>query len=456
MRMNHLRRKRHLARRSATLQGIPGFWAKAIMNHPQVSIIISAQDEDFLRYMIDFKVKMRSNPRSRCKLIFSFRDNPYFWNTVIGKEYSLDITGYRACRSTADHWFLDFVQGAPSCRLDTRSLIFLNWLSGHNCPESNRIAEVQVRSHPRSRCKLIFSFRDNPYFWNTVIVKEYYLAITRYRARPSTPVHWFWDFERGAPSHRLDSSCLNFLNWLSGHNCPESHRIAEVADEEQDQGSSQELEEKMVEEQCLERPGGPSERSAPNALQALTALQLEVSSLHEENRRSSVRFMRMNHLRRKRHLARRSAILQGIPGFWAKAIMNHPQVSIIISTQDEDFLRYMIDFKVQVWSHPRSRCKLIFSFRDNPDFWNTVIGKEYSLAISRYRARRSTPVHWFWDFERGAPSHRLDTRILIFLNWLLGHNCPESHRIAEIIGQDVWVDPMKYYSREDISAMRGS
>ena len=26
--------------------------------------------------------------------------------------------------------------------------------------------------------------------------------------------------------------------------------------------------------------------------------------------------------------------------------MNHPQVSIIISTQDEDFLSYLIDFKV--------------------------------------------------------------------------------------------------------------
>ncbi|KAB0337008.1 hypothetical protein FD755_025777, partial [Muntiacus reevesi] len=98
-----------------------------------------------------------------------------------------------------------------------------------------------------------------------------------------------------------------------------------VADEERDQGSSQELEEKTVEEQGLERPRGPSERPAPNALQALTALQLEVSSLHEENHRAYVRLMRMNHLRRKRHLARRSAILQGIPGFWAKAEVEQKQ-----------------------------------------------------------------------------------------------------------------------------------
>ncbi|OWK14788.1 hypothetical protein Celaphus_00000473, partial [Cervus elaphus hippelaphus] len=49
-----------------------------------------------------------------------------------------------------------------------------------------------------------------------------------------------------------------------------------------------------------------------------------------------------------------------------KQIMNHPQVSIIISAQDEDFPSYMIDLKVQVWSLPWSLCKLIFSFQDNP------------------------------------------------------------------------------------------
>lgn len=104
-----------------------------------------------------------------------------------------------------------------------------------------------------------------------------------------------------------------------------------VIDEERDQGFSQELKEKTLEEQGLERPGGPSERPAPNVLQALTALQLEVSSLHEENRRVSVCFMHMNHLRRKRHLAQRSSIFQGIPGFWAKAVSFLLQLAICLS-----------------------------------------------------------------------------------------------------------------------------
>ena len=93
-----------------------------------------------------------------------------------------------------------------------------------------------------------------------------------------------------------------------------------MVEEEQQQRSSQELEEKTVEEQGQERPRGPSERQVLEVLQALAALQVELSSKHEKNRRAYVQFMHKNHQRRKCHLAPRSAIIQGICGFWAKAV----------------------------------------------------------------------------------------------------------------------------------------
>ena len=93
-----------------------------------------------------------------------------------------------------------------------------------------------------------------------------------------------------------------------------------VTDDERQQGFSQELEEKTVEEQGWERPGGPSELPALDELQALAALRVELSSEHEKNHRAYIRFMHKSHQRRKSHLAWRSAIIQGIPGFWAKAV----------------------------------------------------------------------------------------------------------------------------------------
>ncbi|DAA33788.1 TPA: testis-specific protein-like, partial [Bos taurus] len=111
-----------------------------------------------------------------------------------------------------------------------------------------------------------------------------------------------------------------------------------VTDEEQEQWSSQELE-KTVEEQGQDRLGGPSEHQALDVLKAFAALQVELSSECEQNRSAY-------HQRRKHHMAWRSAITQSIPGFWAKTIMSHPQVSVMISDQDQDFLGYMIDLKI--------------------------------------------------------------------------------------------------------------
>ena len=76
----------------------------------------------------------------------------------------------------------------------------------------------------------------------------------------------------------------------------------------------------MVEEQGQERPGRSTELPGQDALQALATLKVELRSEHEKNCGAYFRCMSKNHQRRKPDLAWRSAILQGIPCFWAIAV----------------------------------------------------------------------------------------------------------------------------------------
>ncbi|XP_032331255.1 testis-specific Y-encoded protein 1 isoform X2 [Camelus ferus] len=231
-----------------------------------------------------------------------------------------------------------------------------------------------------------------------------------------------------------------------------------VAEEQEEEESQEEEEEEEVVVQAKEREEKPRKqgraepgRGPPTSLsplEALGALQLELSAVNAQANRAYLRLKRRVRRRREPRLDRRRAIIQDIPGFWAKAIVSHPQLSALISDQDEDVLSYMITLEAQELGRPEYRCRLMFFFRSNPYFCNQVILKEYHLSFAGYRACSSTPVQWFWDYERGAPSRRQDAVSLNFLNWLSGHDCPGSDRIAEIIVEDLWPNPLRYYPRE--------
>lgn len=74
------------------------------------------------------------------------------------------------------------------------------------------------------------------------------------------------------------------------------------------------------------------------------------------------RFGRTGRLR----LARRSFVIQSIPGFWVTAFLNHPQLSTMIMTRDEDMLCYLMNLAVRELRQASTQCKFKFCFWNNP------------------------------------------------------------------------------------------
>ncbi|KAB0372137.1 hypothetical protein FD755_015929, partial [Muntiacus reevesi] len=169
-----------------------------------------------------------------------------------------------------------------------------------------------------------------------------------------------------------------------------------VVEEKQEKVSSQELEEKS-EEQGQEHPmtGASSDQAPLEEMEALAALQVELNSVNKKDPRAYLGLQRKGHQRRKRPLNQRGAIIQGVPGFWAKAFVNHPQVTVMVSDQEEEMLSYMKHLKVSTGC-----CKIILFFYNNPQFQNEVTVKEYLISITGYQASHYTPIQGYLGFEK--------------------------------------------------------
>ncbi|XP_048193030.1 testis-specific Y-encoded protein 9-like [Perognathus longimembris pacificus] len=180
-------------------------------------------------------------------------------------------------------------------------------------------------------------------------------------------------------------------------------------------------------------------------LKELQALQLVLRPVNNQATKAHERLKQNLSKRQKTLLDSRSSNIRGIPGFWAQTFVNHPQLSAMISDQDEDMLSYIINLEVQELRHPKSSCKITFYFRNNPYFQNAVVVKEFVVDITGYRLCHSTPIHWREDYKIEADSHRNHNKSPNFFNWFTDHNFAGSNRITEIIRKDLWLNSLYYY-----------
>lgn len=187
----------------------------------------------------------------------------------------------------------------------------------------------------------------------------------------------------------------------------------------------------------------------------LEAIQLELDTVNAQADRA---FQQLEHKfgRMRRHyLERRNYIIQNIPGFWVTAFRNHPQLAPMIRGQDAEMLRYITNLEVKELRHPRTGCKFKFFFRRNPYFRNKLIVKEYEVRASGRVVSLSTPIIWRRGHEPQSFIRRNQEVVCNFFTWFSDHSLPESDRIAEIIKEDLWPNPLQYYLlREGVRRVR--
>ncbi|NXD60308.1 TSYL2 protein, partial [Corvus moneduloides] len=194
------------------------------------------------------------------------------------------------------------------------------------------------------------------------------------------------------------------------------------------------------EEEEEEQDEGPA-----RYLAALEAVQLELEAVEEEAARAFRRLRTRFCLRRRPHLQRRNRLIQHIPGFWVTAFLNHPQLSAMISDRDEDALSYMTSLQVEEFGQSRPGCRIRFFFSVNPYFQNDVVAKEFVRGPSGHLVSHSTPIRWWQGQDPRSRPHKGPPAPRSFFAWFGDHSFPAGDRVAEIIKEELWPNPLQFY-----------
>ncbi|XP_050609720.1 testis-specific Y-encoded-like protein 6 [Macaca thibetana thibetana] len=193
-------------------------------------------------------------------------------------------------------------------------------------------------------------------------------------------------------------------------------------------------------------PGpGPGPLNVGLHLNPLESIQLELDSVNAEADRALLQVERRFGQMHEYYLEQRNDIIRNIPGFWVTAFRHHPQLSAMIRGQDAEMLSYLTNLEVKELRHPRTGCKFKFFFRRNPYFRNKLIVKVYEVRSFGQVVSFSTLIMWRQGHGPQSFIHRNRHVICSFFAWFSDHSLPESDRIAQIIKEDLWPNPLQYY-----------
>ncbi|KAK6995190.1 protein SET [Biomphalaria glabrata] len=145
---NKLRRP-HYSKRNEMIQKIPNFWWTAFTNHPQISAILTNEEVDCIQSLTNVDVEEFEDIKSGYKVTFTFKQNPYFTNEKLVKEFHLASSGEPQSKSTEIQWKegKDLTKGSASetngrKRKIEPALSFFTWFTNNTDPNADEIAEV--------------------------------------------------------------------------------------------------------------------------------------------------------------------------------------------------------------------------------------------------------------------------------------------------------------------------
>lgn len=87
-----------------TPKGVPGFWLRAVLNHPGIGRLVQEKDRPIMMFLQDITCKLHEDGYG-FDIIFTFDKNDYFTNTELKKTFKMTKQNIiERCEGTVINW----------------------------------------------------------------------------------------------------------------------------------------------------------------------------------------------------------------------------------------------------------------------------------------------------------------------------------------------------------------
>ncbi|KAK9107644.1 hypothetical protein Syun_023655 [Stephania yunnanensis] len=195
------------------------------------------------------------------------------------------------------------------------------------------------------------------------------------------------------------------------------------------------------------------------SIEKLQEIQDELEKINEEASDKVLEVeQQYNEIRRPVYF-KRNDIITSIPDFWLTAFLSHPALGDLLNDEDQKIFKFLSSLEVEDFKDVKSGYSITFNFNPNPFFEDTKLTKTFLFSDEGTTKITGTTIKWKdgKDLANGVNHEKKGSKRPFsdesFLSWFSETQQKDlaegfHDEVAEIIKEDLWPNPLKYFNNE--------
>jgi len=175
----------------------------------------------------------------------------------------------------------------------------------------------------------------------------------------------------------------------------------------------------------------------------LEEVQEMLEKINEEEADEIISIEKQYNTKKTPFFQKRNDIIKRIPGFWKQTFLNSAILCDCLTENDQKVFDHVTELNVEDCDNDnKGSYRITFKFNNNPWFKNDILSKEFCWTEEGQFKVRATPIEW----KTGEDPFKGSSEESFFSVWFKGEEEEdEPDEIAQIIKEEIWPDPSKYY-----------